>query len=410
MIEHLVENMNINKIREDFPIITNSKVVYFDNACMSFKPKQVINAINEYYTNYGSCAGRSYHKLGKITEEKFEEARNKIAKFIGSKKEEIVFTKNTTEAINLVANVIDFSDKKKVVTSNMEHHSAILPFQQLSGKGKINLDFVVADDKGEMTGDMWAEKIDKNTKLVVAHHTTNSIGTAAPLNEITKIAHEVGALILVDGAQGAPHSEINFKKSNFDFFAFSGHKMLGPTGTGCLAAKLDLLNKLPPFLVGGETIEKVTLDSATFTKPPHKFEAGLQHYSGFIGLGTAVDYLSKIGMKEVKKHEIELARYLLEGLKEIEGVIIYGLSDPKRKNCGIVTFNIKNIPPHQVSIMLDEMEKIATRSGVFCAEPAMNHLGAPNGAVRASFYLYNTKDEVDVFINSIKKISVISYK
>lgn len=392
------------KIREDFPIISKRNVIYFDNACMTLKPRQVIEAINGYYTDYGSCAGRSQHKLGKETEHKFEDARAKIAAFIGAQSKEVVFTKNTTEAINLVANVLDFSQKNKVVTSNMEHHSALVPFQVLAQKKRITLEFVIAKQDGTFDAEQWKEKIDRNTRLVVVHHTTNSIGSHAPLKEITNIAHDNGALVLIDGAQGTPHSDMNFKKENYDFLAFSGHKMLGPTGTGCLVAKYNLLEEMPPFLVGGETIERVTLTGTTFAKPPQKFEAGLQHYAGMIGLGAAVDYLKKIGMKNIEQHEKELTKQLMEGLQSISNIHTYG--PPADKRAAIITFNAKGAKsPHDVAIMLDELKDIAVRSGVFCAEPAMTHLGAPQGAVRASLYLYNTKEEVEVFLDTLKKIT-----
>lgn len=397
--------MDIARIREDFPILEKG-VIYFDNACMTLKPKQVTASINEYYTEYGSCAGRSLHKFGKKTEEKFEGAREKIAKFVGCSQNEVVFTKNTTESINLIANALDFSGRKKVVTSNMEHHSAFLPFLLLSKGGKVKLDVVIADEHGETSAEGWKEKIDRDTRLVVIHHTTNSIGTSAPLEEVTGIAHDNGSLVLVDGAQGVPHYPINFKKSDFDFLVFSGHKMLGPTGTGCLVAKRHLLEEMRPFIVGGDTVDRVTLDSAVFSKPPQKFEGGLQHYAGFIGLGAAVDYLNGIGMDNVERHEKELEKRLIAGLAEMEGITLYGPTD-YRKRCAIVAFNVKGKGPHEIAIMLDEIKGIAVRSGVFCAEPGMAHLGAANGAVRASLYIYNTEEEVETFLNTLEQITKV---
>lgn len=394
-------------IRDDFPILAKRNVIYFDNACMSLKPRQVIDAVNSYYTEYGSCAGRSQHRLGKETEHKFEEARSKIAAFVGAQPREIVFTKNTTEAINLVANVLDFSRRTKIVTSNMEHHSAFVPFQMLARKGKAKLDIVTAKADGTFDAEQWKEKIDRSTRLVVVHHTTNSIGTRSPLREITRVAHDNGTLVLVDAAQGTPHAEMNFKRDDFDFMAFSGHKMLGPTGTGCLVAKYNILEELPPFIVGGETIERVTLSETVFAKPPHKFEGGLQHYAGMIGLGAAADYLKKVGMKNIEKHVHELTETVLEGIKDISGIKIYGPADADRRQA-IITFNVEGAKsPHDVAIMLDELNGITARSGVFCAEPALNHLGAPEGAVRASLYLYNTKEEVEVFLDTLRKIAAM---
>jgi len=394
--------MDVEKIREDFPVL-QSKVTYFDSACMSLKPTQVVEAQNAYYEEYSGCAGRSLHKLGKKTEEKFEEARQKVAKFTGASANEVVWTRNTTEAINLVARTLDFTKKNKVVTSNMEHHSALLPFMVPAKQGKLQMDYVKADAEGVTHAEDWEEKIDEKTMLVVAHHTTNSVGTHAPLKEITKAAHDNGALVLVDAAQGVPHVETNFKKSEADFLAFSGHKMLGPTGMGCLLAKAKLLEELPPFMVGGETVEHVSLEAVTFLKPPQKFEAGLQNYAGAIGLGAACDYLAKIGMRNVEEHEKKLAKKLFDALSGL-GVKIYGPKDVKERSA-LAAFNMGKARPHEVAMMLDKIANVAVRSGVFCAEPAMVHLGAPQGAVRASLYLYNTEAEVDYFRESLEKIA-----
>ena len=393
--------MNVEKIRGDFPVL-RSGVTYFDSACMSLKPLQVIEAQDEYYEEYSGCAGRSLHKLGKKTEEKFEEARRKVAKFVGAAPNEVVWTRNTTEAINLVARTLDFSKKNKVVTSNMEHHSALLPFLVPAKQGKLRLEYVTADAEGMTHADDWIKKIDGQTRLVVVHQTTNTVGTRAPLKEIIKAAHDNGALVLVDAAQGIPHAETSFKKLDADFLAFSGHKMLGPTGTGCLVAKAVLLEEMPTFMVGGETVERVSLDSATFLKPPHKFEAGLQNYAGAIGLGAACDYLARIGMRNVEEHEKKLAKKLFEALTQT-GVKVYGPADVKNRSA-LATFNAEKARPHEVAMMLDKIANVAVRSGVFCAEPAMAHLGAPQGAVRASLYLYNTEEEIDYFRESLEKI------
>jgi len=393
--------MDVEKIRGDFPVL-RSKVTYFDSACMSLKPTQVVEAQNAYYEEYSGCAGRSLHKLGKKTEEKFEEARQKVAKFVGASPNEVVWTRNTTEAINLVARTLDFSKKNKVITSNMEHHSALLPFLIPAKQGELKLEYVMADAEGLTHAEDWKEKIDEQTRLVVVHQTTNSVGTRAPLKEIIKAAHDNDALVLVDAAQGVPHVETNFRKLDADFVAFSGHKMLGPTGTGCLLAKAKLLEELPPFMVGGETVEHVSLDSVTFLKPPQKFEAGLQNYAGAIGLGAACDYLTKIGMRNVEEHEKKLAKKLFEALSDV-GTKIYGPADVKNRSA-LAAFNVGKARPHEVAMMLDKIANIAVRSGVFCAEPAMAHLGAPQGAVRASLYLYNTEAEVDYFRETLEKI------
>ncbi|MEW5954959.1 MAG: cysteine desulfurase [Candidatus Micrarchaeota archaeon] len=394
--------MNVEKIRQDFPVLRTG-VTYFDSACMSLKPRQVVEAQNAYYEEYSGCAGRSLHKLGKKTEEKFEEARQKVAKFVGAAANEVVWTRNTTEAINLVAKTLDFSKKNKVVTSNMEHHSALLPFLVLAKQGKLKVEYVMADAEGVTHAEDWREKIDGQTRLVVAHHTTNSVGTRVPLKEVIKAAHDNDALILVDAAQGVPHVETNFRKTDADFLAFSGHKMLGPTGTGCLLAKAKLLEELSTFMVGGETVEHVSLDSVTFLKPPQKFEAGLQNYAGAIGLGAACDYLTRLGMNNVEAHEKKLAKKLFEALSAT-GAKIYGPSEVKNRSA-LAAFNVVKARPHEVAMMLDKTANVAVRSGLFCAEPAMVHFGAPQGAVRASLYLYNTEAEIDYFRESLEKIA-----
>ena len=397
--------MDAESLRKDFPIFSKARAIYFDNACATFKPKTVLDAMNAYYSEYTACAGRSVHRLGKKTEEEFEKARGKVAALVGAKPGETVWTRNTTEAINLVARSLDFSKRKKVVTSVMEHHSAFLPFQQLKKQGKIGLKIVYPDKQGVFAEGAWEEKIDSKTRLVVTHHTNNTVGTSAPLKEIVKAAHDNGALVLVDAAQGVPHHEVSFGREGYDFMAFSGQKMLGPTGIGCLVARRELLEEMPPFLVGGETIESVTLEEAVFAKPPHKFEAGLQHYAGAIGLGAAADYLKKTGLKNIEAHEKELARFLFGELQSIRGVKLYGPADAS-KTCGIATFNVEKAKnPHEVALMLDNLAGICVRSGVFCAEPAMTWLGAPRGAVRASLYLYNTTGEAAVFVEALKKIA-----
>ena len=397
--------MDIDKIRSDFPVLQKN-LVYFDNACTTLKPKSVIDAVNGYYSEYSGCAGRSVHKLSMKTEEEFEKARKNVANFVGASHEELVWTRNATEAMNLVAKSLDFSQKNKVVISNMEHHSALLPFQLLSSHKKISLDFVISDSEGNFSLEDFEKKIDRKTRLVVLHHTSNVLGTSPQLSEITKIAHDNGSLILIDGAQGVPHHKIDFRRQNFDFLAFSGHKMLGPTGIGCLVGKRHLLEELSPFLVGGETIEDVQLHSCTFAKPPKKFEAGIQHYAGAIGLSSAVEYLKKIGMENVEKRETELSKKLLEAISGINGMKIYGPSDYK-KRCALAAFNFKSANPKEIGFMLDKTANIAVRSGLFCAQPAMEHLGAKNGAIRASLYFYNTPEELEKFSVALKKISSI---
>jgi cysteine desulfurase/selenocysteine lyase len=396
-------------LKKDFPIFEKrSDLIYFDNACTTFKPKTVIDAISSYYSEYSACAGRSSHSLAKEVDAKVEKARETVAKFVGAKPEELVWTKNTTEAVNLVANTFDFSKRKKVVLSELEHHSSILPFQKLAEAGKITLHFVRAED-GTLKDEDWKAAIDKETALVVVHHTNNSIGTKSNLSFITKLAHDNGALVLVDGAQGVPHAPVDFKKDNYDFLAFSGHKMLGPTGIGCLVVKQDLLKKMPPFLTGGGTVQEVHLDdsgklSASFLQTQHRFEAGIQDYAGILGLAAACEYLNKLGMKNVEAYEHKLAGKMHSALSAISNIQIYGSPYNPQSHAALFSFNVKGAKPHEIALLLDR-SRIATRSGVFCAQPALEAMGQKDGAVRASLYLYNTEEEITIFAEKMGKIA-----
>ena len=395
--------MNVEKIREDFPLIKKSKIIYFDNACTTLKPRQMVDAVVEYYTEYTGCAGRSIHKLATKTTEKFEESRGKVASFINAKEpSEIIWTKNTTEAMNLVAHGFNFKKGDRVITTNLEHSSGLLPWQIIANKGMIDLDFVLCDKEGEFDIEKFEEKIDKKTKLVSVVFTSNVTGTTAPIKEIVKIAHDNGSVVLVDGAQTVPHMEVDVRKLNLDFLAFSGHKMCGPTGIGCLYGKKNLLEKLSPFIVGGETIRDADLKTCVFDNLPQRLEAGIQNYAGAIGFGSAVDYLKKIGMKEIEKYEKELAKDLIEGLLTIKSLSLIGPKDWKKKNA-LASFNIKGMEPHDVATFLDH-ENIAVRSGTHCTYPFHKFIESPKGSVRASLYFYNTKEEIKVFIDKLSSI------
>jgi len=400
--------MDIDKIRSDFPIL-NKKIngksfIYFDSACTSLKPKKVIDAILAYYTEYTGCAGRSVHKFATKTTEEFEKSREKVAKFINAKKpEEIIWTKNTTEAINLVAHSFKFNKGDKVLTTNLEHSSGLMPWQLRAEKGDINLDFVLCENDGEFKIEEFKKKIDKKTKLISIIHTSNVTGTRAPLEEIIKIAHDNGSLVLVDGAQSVPHSSIDVRKLDIDFLGFSGHKMCGPTGIGCLYGKYDLLKELEPFIIGGETIKDADLKYHVLDEIPHRFEGGIQNYAGAIGLGAAVDYLSSIGMKKIEEYEKELTKPLIEGLLTIPGIELIGPKDYKKKGA-LAAFNIKGMEPHDVAIMLDE-QNIFVRSGMHCAYPIHKFLHDLKGSARASLYFYNTKEEVKIFIEKLNNIA-----
>lgn len=388
--------------RDEFPVLANNpSLVYLDSACTSLKPNQVIDAEISYYREMGACAGRSSHRLSIKTNQKIEEAREKVAGFVGANAEELVWTRNTTEGLNIIAHSFDFSKKRKVVTSVMEHHSVLLPFMRLRDTGKITLEIVDCDANGEIEMAKWSNAIDGGTALVVTGSWNNTTGTGNDTRQLAKLAHENGALICIDGAQGVPHHRTAFKRDNLDFLCFSGHKMLGPTGIGALVAKKELLNKLDPLLVGGGTVKTVSLDKIVPLEDQTRFEAGVQHYSGMIGFAAACDYLKKIGMEKVEAHEKELAKAMLEQLNNA-GAIVYG---PKtNQNHGaLFSFNLKNAKPHDVALMLDKQD-IAVRSGFFCAQPALEALGARDGAVRASGYVYNTIEDVKKLGAALQKL------
>jgi cysteine desulfurase/selenocysteine lyase len=398
--------MNVEKIRDDFPILNkkfNGKpIIYFDNACTTLKPKPVVDAVVEYYTEYTGCAGRSIHKLSKKTTEKFEEARQKVGKFINAESDEIIWTKNTTEAINVVANSLDFKKGDKVIITNLEHSSNLIPWQVLAEKNIIDLDFVLCNKEGEFDPESFKEKIDRKTKLVSISFMSNVTGTIAPIKEIVKIAHDNGSLVLADGAQAVPHLSVDVKKLDLDFLAFSGHKMCGPTGIGCLYGKKELLDKLSSFIVGGETVTDADLNSHVFEKIPQKLEGGIQNYAGVIGLGATVDYLKKIGMDNIEKHEKELAKNLLEGISNINGLSIIGPKDWKKKDA-LVAFTVKGLGPHDVAMLLDH-ENICIRSGMHCAYSFHKFINESKGSARASLYFYNTKEEIAIFIDKLNNI------
>ncbi|MEM5811982.1 MAG: cysteine desulfurase [Candidatus Aenigmatarchaeota archaeon] len=397
--------LNVEKIREDFPIlkrkINGKPLVYFDNAATSQKPKQVIEALKEFYEKHNANVFRGVHTLSEEATEKYEEARRKIAEFINAENEkEIIFTRSTTEAINLVLYGYAIHNLKagdEIISTIMEHHSNIVPWQFLQERG-VKLKFVDIDDKGNLKLHQYNELITKNTKLITVTHVSNVLGTINPIDKIEKIAHDNGALYLVDGAQSVPHLPIDVQKINCDFLVFSGHKMLGPTGIGVLYAKKEILEKMKPFNYGSEMIKEVYLDHTIFADLPLKFEAGTPNIAGAIALGVAVDYLKKIGMKNIAKHEEKLTQYTLKKMKEIEEIKIFGEA---KERAGVISFNLADIHPHDLATILDE-DAIAVRSGHHCAMPLMNRLGVV-ATTRASFYLYNTKEEVDRFVNSLEK-------
>lgn len=392
--------MKIERLREDFPILKEG-IIYFDNACMSLKPRQVIEKMNEYYLKYPSCALRSHHRLSNKASEEYENARGKLRKFINAKKnEEIIFTKNTTESINLVSHTLNLNKGDVVLTTDKEHNSNNIPWQVLSKKGIIKQ---VIDSKPDNTFDIekFENMMNKNVKLVSVVHSSNLDGVENPIKEITKIAHDYNALVLIDAAQSIPHKPVDVNKLNVDFLAFSGHKMLGPTGTGVLYGKKELLEKLDLFITGGETVIESTFDTFEKENLPQRFEAGLQNYSGFIGLGEAVEYLNKLGLDNIKEHEKNLNKILTKEL--INTVDIIGPKDPELRG-GIFSFNVPGLDPHNVAIILDQTKKIAVRSGAHCVHSWFNKHNM-KGSVRASLYLYNTEEECKIFAEEVNRIA-----
>jgi len=395
--------LNTDKIRSDFKVLNEGKSpIYFDSACMSLKPNSVVGAMNEYYYSYPACAGRSPHKMADRVTKKVKEVRSLAAKFINAKDEkEIIFTRNTTEGLNLLANSLDLKKGDTVLISDKEHNSNLIPWLLLRDKIGIEVKIIPSNEDGTFNLDNFSMLI-KGAKVVSIVHTSNLDGVTNPIKEITKIAHANNALVIVDAAQSIPHKKIDVKDLDVDFLAFSGHKMMGPTGTGVLYGKYKLLEKLNPFIVGGETVEYSTYTDYKFLPVPEKFEAGLQDYAGIVGLGEAVKYLSQFNFKDIAEHELKLNTYITEELKKIPQIKIIGPTDPKERS-GIVNFYIEGTDMHKFAVMLDEMAGVAIRTGQHCVHSWFNNKKIYNSA-RVSLYVYNTMGEAEVFINSLNKI------
>ena len=397
--------MDIRKVRQDFPLLQDAKkpVVYFDSACQSLRPQVVIDAINGYYTQSSACSGRSMHKLSAQVTQQVAQARAGLAKFLGAAKpEEIVFTRNTTEGINLVANSLDLKAGDVVLISDKEHNSNLIPWQMLRKRRGIVVRIVPSHPDNTFDLPAFEQMLDGKVKLVALGYTSNLDGVTLPAAEIIKKAHRNGSLVLLDAAQAAPHRAINVRALDVDFLALSGHKMLGPSGTGVLYAKYALLEEMEPFLVGGDTVAISTYEDCQFLPPPEKFEAGLQDYAGIIGLGAAAQYLLKIGFDAIQKQELTVNQVLTAGLKEIAGAHIIGPADPALRG-GILTFFVDGIDSHRIALMLDQMANIAVRSGQHCVHSWFNGHGI-KGSVRASAYFYNTVEEAALLLEALKKI------
>jgi cysteine desulfurase/selenocysteine lyase len=399
---------DVSEIRKDFPILERRvhgrPLVYLDNAATTQKPRQVIDALVHYYEHYNANIHRGLHSLAEEATLAYESAREKAGRFINAEhpREEIIFTRNTTESINLVANAWGRKSLKpgdEIVFSAMEHHSNLIPWQLIAMATGAKLRFIEIDDTGHLIWDDVLAKIGDRTKIVAISQMSNVLGTINDVKRIAEVAHSFGAVVLVDGAQSVPHMPVDVQDLDCDFLAFSSHKMLGPTGVGVLYGKRDLLNAMDPFLGGGEMIKRVTYETSTYADLPHKYEAGTPNIADVIAFGAAIDYLQGLGMDAVREHEADITQYCIDRLGAVDGVTVYGPKDAAERG-GAVTFNYGELHPHDLSQVLDQ-HGIAIRAGHHCAQPLMKWMGVVATA-RASFYLYNRKDEVDALIDGIR--------
>ncbi len=393
--------IDANKIKKDFPILS-SKLVYLDNGASSQKPKQVIDAVSKFYAESNANVHRGVYRLSETSTHMFEKAREKAAKFMNANFEEVIFTKGGTESLNLLAYCFEDLLKKgdEIVVTEMEHHSNLIPWQELCKRKNLRLKIVKLNSDLTLDMDDLKEKTTKETKIVAVTHCSNATGVINPIKEIAKIAHKRGASIVVDGAQAIPHMKIDVKDLNIDFYAFSGHKMLAPTGIGVLYGKAELLQKLRPFLYGGGIVKDVSLENATYEEIPAKFEAGTPNISGAIGLGVAIDYLNNIGMEKINSYVNELTEYAVEEMQKINGIEVIGHNS--EENGPLISFLIEGMHPHDIATELDS-KNIACRVGHHCCMPLMKRLNVP-GTTRVSFYIYNTKEDIDYLIKSLKEI------
>jgi len=396
---------NVEEIRKDFPILNREvngyPLVYLDNAATSQTPKQVMDAIVDYYSNYNANIHRGVHSLSQEATDKYEGARKKIQQhFNAEKSHEIIFTSGTTHGINLVASGFASILKKgdEILVSALEHHSNIVPWQMLCEKTGASLKVIPMNEQGELIYESFEELLSENTKVVFLNHVSNALGTINPIKKIIDKAHEKGAAVLIDGAQAAPHIKANVQALDVDFYVVSAHKMCGPTGVGVLYGKEEWLNKLPPYQGGGEMIAMVSFEKTTYAELPHKFEAGTPNICGGIAFGAAIDYMNAIGFEAISRYEEELLDYATLKLQEIEGMKLYGTS---REKTAVISFNIEGLHPYDIGTLVDKMG-IAVRTGHHCAQPIMDFYKIP-GTVRASFSFYNTKEEIDRFIDAVKK-------
>ena len=400
---------DIQKIRADFPILSrqvNGKpLVYFDNGATTQKPQVVIDAIATYYQEINANIHRGVHTLSQLATDAYEASRTKIQNHINAQfAHEVLFTSGTTHSVNLVANgfasILKAGDE--VLVSALEHHSNIVPWQMLCEKTGAVLRVIPMNEKGELVMAEFDQLLSDKTKIVTVNHISNALGTINPIKYMIDKAHQFGAAVFIDGAQAVPHLKPNVQELDCDFYAFSGHKICGPTGTGILYGKEAWLNKLPPYQGGGEMIKEVTFEKTTYAELPHKFEAGTPNIAGGIVLGTAVDYMNSVGFENIQKQELELLNYATEQLLAIEGLKIYGTAEEKTS---VISFNIDGIHPYDIGTIVDKLG-IAVRTGHHCAQPIMNFFEIP-GTIRASFAFYNTKEEIDSMVEAVKKAKMM---
>lgn len=397
--------INLADFRKDFPILQKGDYIYFDNAATTQRPTQVVDAIKDFYENSNANPLRGLYDWSVAATEEYESAREVVSQFIGADRpEEIIFTRNTTESLNLVAytyGMSNISAGDEIVITVMEHHSNILPWQKVAREKGAKLVFMEPLEDGTITEEEYKSKITDRTKIVSVGHVSNVLGITNPVRAIADYAHSKGAVVIVDGAQSTPHMSVDVKALGADFFALSGHKLLGPMGIGALYGRYELLEKMPPFLTGGEMIEYVTREDATWAEIPHKFEAGTVNAAGAVGLKAAIRYIQNIGMDNISAHEKELTTQLMDGLKKMPYIKVYGSEDPA-KHCGIVTFTMDGVHPHDISSVLNE-DHVCVRAGHHCAQPLMQFIGAGSTA-RASLYFYNTQDEVERFLQKLSNV------
>lgn len=398
----------MRNVRGDFPVlertVNGNALIYLDSAATAQKPTQVIEAIARFYREANANVHRGLYALSVEATELYENARKRIAALIGARPEEVIFTRGTTESLNLLAYSLGEArvrEGDEILVTVMEHHANLIPWQELARRRGAVLSAVGITPDGELDMDDFRRKLSSRTAIVAVTHVSNVLGTINPIPEISREAHRVGALVVVDAAQSVPHLPVDVKELGCDFLAFSGHKMLGPTGIGILWGRRELLEEMPPFLTGGEMIREVWIDRATWNDLPYKFEAGTPPIAQAVGLGAAVEYLVRLGMDEVRRHEEELTGLLLEGLRARDYVEVYGPHDPQKRG-GVVAFNLRGIHPHDVATLLDQ-EGIAIRAGHHCAQPLHRLLGI-SASCRASVYVYNTPEEIELFLAALDRV------